>query len=145
MPERRPGPPEDEGWRDIHLDDIVRGVGSLIGFVSSVAESLSSGANQSRTPAARPVNRGQPLAHLDPGAAEPAVDLFDEGAEIVLVVDWRDGDAGQVEVSVQDDVLSLGFGGAAPAVDLLLPGVVDPASLRLSARNGISEIRLRRA
>lgn len=145
MPDR--SDPKDEGWRDIHLDDIVRGVGSLIGFVSGVAESVGSTMNQSRTPAARPVNRGQPFAHVEPevDAREPTVDLFDEGAEIVLVVDWRDGDAGQIEVAVEGDVLSLSFGGAAPALDLLLPGVVDPSSLRLSARNGISEIRLRRA
>ncbi len=146
MPERPARPPQDEGWRDIHLEDIARGVGSLINFVSDVVESFGSAIGQTRTPAARPLS---PRSAWPQGAgpAEPRdllLDLFDEGAEIVLVIEWPD-DAGPLEVSVQDDVLTLAFEGEAPAIDLLLPAIVDPASLRLSARNGISEIRLRRA
>lgn len=147
MPERPGRPPQDEGWRDIHLDDIARGVGSLINFVSDVVESFGSTVGQARTPAARPISPRPAGAPADADAADQRdllLDLFDEGEEIVLVAEWPD-DAGPLEVSVQDDVLTLAFADEAPPIELLLPAVVDPASLRRADRNGIVEIRLRRA
>jgi hypothetical protein len=152
MPERTPRPPEDEGWRDIHLDDIARGVGTLIGFVSGVVSTVGSAVNQNRTAAARPLG-GRPVARpWSPGppaapapTREPLLDLFDEGDEFVLLVEWPDGDPALIEASARDDVLSLAFGAEAPAVDLLLPAVVDPASLRRRERNGTVAFRLRRA
>lgn len=152
MSDRTPDSPADEGWRDIYLDDILKGVGSFINLVSDVVESVGSAVSQSRTPAARPrVPLPQAPRHLGmaaqaAGVREPIVDLFDEGEEIVLVIEWPYGDEGRIEVGVQDDVLSISMGGELPySADLLLPGVVDAATLRQSYRNGISEIRLRRA
>jgi HSP20 family molecular chaperone IbpA len=148
MPEHTPQRSEDEGRRDIQLEDLARGVGTLINFVSDVIESVSSAVSQPRSSAARPLSRPPLQAHTGTEATnvrQPLLELFDEGEEIVLVVEWLDGDASQIEIGVEDDVLSLSFGGEAPAVDLLLPAVVDPSSLRLAVRNGISEIRLRRA
>lgn len=148
MPGHQAESPQDEEWRDIHLDDIVRGVGALVNFVSDVAAQLGSTVNQSRTAAARPLNAGLPRAaeaEAALGLREPLVELFDEGEEIVLVVEWPDGDVGQLAVSVEDDVLSLSFGDGAPIIDLLLPAIVIPSSLRQRASNGICELRLRRA
>jgi HSP20 family protein len=147
MSDRAPRPPEDEGWKDIHLDDIVWGVGSLLTFLSGIVEGAGSAANQSRTPAARPIGSG--TLHRAPDLAadprEPLLDLFDEGEEIVVVVEWPDGDPSQIEAEANGDVLALSFGGGAPDADLLLPAPVDPAVLRRSTRNGVTEIRLRRA
>jgi hypothetical protein len=153
MPERPAYSPQDEGWRDIHLEDLIRGAGALITFVSDVAAQLGSAVNQTRTPAARPFNNAPRFPYAAtysppqtaPAVRAPLVELFDEGEEIILVVEWPDGDVGQLSVSVEDDVLSLAFGAGAPNIDLLLPALVNPSSLRQQTRNGIAEIRLGRA
>jgi hypothetical protein len=162
MPEYPPRR-EDDAPREGPILELARNVGALVNFVTDVAAQIVA-AGQAYAPAERPLETYRPTfrpsAHptFTPGfrpygaeqrlasaAREPLVDLFDEGEEIVLVVEWPDGDVEQIAVSVQDDVLALGFGAGAPAVDLLLPGAVEPSSLRQQARNGIVEIRLRRA
>lgn len=162
MPEDPPRR-EDDAPREDPLLGIARGVGAMVNFVTNVAGQIAA-ASQPPSPGARSReifrSNFRPTATPDfsPGlrpygseqrlavaGREPLIDLFDEGAEVVVVVEWPDGDVEQIEVSAHDDVLALSFSPDAPAVDLLLPGAVDPASLRRQARNGIAEIRLRRA
>ncbi|NTV64239.1 MAG: hypothetical protein HGA65_11975 [Oscillochloris sp.] len=154
---------DDEPPREGPIFDLARSVGSLLHMVSDVANQIAA-SSQTYAPPPRPPQFYRPtfrpsanptfMTGFQPSGAdqrlaaagrEPLVDLFDEGAEIVIVVEWPDGDVEQIEVSVQDDVLALAFGAGAPALDLLLPAAVSPASLRRQARNGIVEIRLRRA
>lgn len=161
MPEE-PTRREDAAPREDPLVALARGAGALVSFVGDVAARLAA-ASQERA-AARPFGGYRPTfrpsanpsftgglrpsgaePRLAPAAREPLVDLFDEGDEIAIVVEWPEGDVDQIEVSVEGDVLTLIFGAGAPAVDMLLPAAVDPASLRRQARNGIVEIRLRRA
>jgi HSP20 family molecular chaperone IbpA len=120
----------------------------FISLVSSVVESVSA-PSPARSHEVRPP-AGQSPVRLGGGSAlagvrDPVVDLFDEGVELVLVIEWPYGNAEQLRIDVEDDVVSLAFGGEWPfSTDILLPGVVDPASLRRSSRNGITEVRLRR-
>jgi HSP20 family molecular chaperone IbpA len=151
MPEPDRRPPDEQEWRDIHLDDIIRGVGSFISLVSSVVESVETAVGTGRSHELRaPATQTAP-ARIGAGAAlagvrDPLVDLFDEGDEIVVVVEWPYVDEGQLQVEVQDDVLSLTIGGEWPySTDLLLPGSVEAASMRQIYRNGLTEVRLRRA
>ncbi|MEN9934071.1 MAG: hypothetical protein RLZZ387_650 [Chloroflexota bacterium] len=150
MPEQGRTPPEEQEWKDIHLEDIIRGVGSFISFVSGVVETVETAVGQRSHEVRKTGPQQTPPARLGAGAAvagvrDPVVDLFDEGEEIVLVVEWPYVDEGQLLVEVQDDVLSLAIGGDLPyATDLLLPAAVDPPSLRQTYRNGMTEVRLRK-
>lgn len=149
MADRKTPPPADDGWRDIHLDDIIKGVGTFISLVSDVVEAV----NNNRGTRARPLGRNeQPApARLSAGSAlagmrDPIVDLFDEDEEIILVVEWPYVDEGPIKVELQDDVLALTIAGERPyTAELLLPGAVDAATLRQTYHNGMTEVRLRRA
>jgi HSP20 family molecular chaperone IbpA len=152
MSDRRELPPNDDGWRDIHLEDILKGVGTFITLVSDVVETVGSAVNQSRRDPSRPLAQAASSAPARLGAGsllagmrDPIVDLFDEGAEIVLVVEWPYVDQAPIQIDVEDDVLSLTIGGDRPyTTDILLPGVVDAATLERTCRNGITEVRFRR-
>jgi HSP20 family molecular chaperone IbpA len=152
MSDRREHTPNDDGWRDIHLDDILKGVSTFITLVSGVVETVGSAVNQSRRDPSRPLAPAAPSAptrlgagSLVAGTRDPIVDLFDEGAEIVLVVEWPYVDQAPIQIDLQDDVLSLTIGGDRPyRTDVLLPGMVDATTLERACRNGITEVRLRR-
>jgi len=144
--------PNDDGWRDIHLDDIVRGVSSFIAMVSDVVETVSSSVNQSRRDPSRPLASTAPSAparlgagSLVAGTRDPIVDLFDEGAQIVLIIEWPYVDEAPIQIDLHDDVLSLNIGGERPyATEILLPGLVNASTLERACRNGITEVRLQR-
>jgi HSP20 family molecular chaperone IbpA len=117
MPDRREPSPNDDGWRDIHLDDIVKGVSTFITLVSGVVETVGSTVNQSRRDPSRPLTQPAPsvparlgAGSLLAGMRDPIVDLFDEGAHIVLVVEWPYVDEAPIQIDLQDDVLSLIIG-----------------------------------
>lgn len=97
--------------------------------------------------------RVQPFGNIRPTpqgpevdeAREPLVDLFDEGAEILLVAELPGADQADIAVELHGDILAIEVGGARRyAKELLLPAPVDPDSLRQSYRNGILEIRLKK-
>lgn len=77
---------------------------------------------------------------------EPLVDLFDEGQEIVVVGELPGVDEEEIHIEVQDDILSLETTGERKyAKEILLPEAVDAATLRKTYRNGILELRLKKA
>jgi len=77
---------------------------------------------------------------------EPLVDLFDEGQEIVVVGELPGVDEEEIHIEVQDDILSLETTGERKyAKEVLLPEAVDAATLRKTYRNGILELRLKKA
>jgi HSP20 family molecular chaperone IbpA len=149
MADRKAPAPPDDGWRDIHLEDILKGVGTFITLVSDVVEAV----NNTRGTRARSIGRAeQPApARLSAGSAlagmrDPIVDLFDEDEEIILIVEWPYVDEGPIRVELQDDVLSLTIAGERPyTAELLLPSAVDATTLRQTYHNGMTEVRLRRA
>ena len=76
---------------------------------------------------------------------EPLVDLFDEDQEIVIVVELPGVSEEELQVEVQEDILSLETTGQHKyAKEILLPQTVDSASLQRTFRNGILELRLKK-
>jgi HSP20 family protein len=74
---------------------------------------------------------------------EPMVDTFDEGAEVVVVAELAGVAEGEIQVDVQEDILTLQTTGAYKyAKEVLLSGPVDAAGMSKSYKNGILEIRL---
>jgi len=77
---------------------------------------------------------------------EPLVDLFDEPDEIVLVAEMPGANEEDVSVELHDDVLVLETTGERKyAREVLLPAAVDAASLQKTFRNGILELKLKKA
>jgi HSP20 family protein len=77
---------------------------------------------------------------------EPLVDVFDEPDEIVLVAEMPGANEEDISVEVHGDVLALETGGERKyAREVLLPAAVDPESLRRTFRNGILELKLKKA
>jgi HSP20 family protein len=76
---------------------------------------------------------------------EPLVDLFDETQEILVVAELPGVLEEEIQVEIQDDVLSLQTTGERKyAKEVLLPSTVDPASLQKTYTNGILELRLKK-
>jgi len=77
---------------------------------------------------------------------EPLVDLFDEEQEIVIVAELPGVSEEEIHIEVQDDILSLETTGERKyAKEILLPGTVEATTLQKTYRNGILELRLKRA
>jgi len=77
---------------------------------------------------------------------EPLVDIFDEGEAILVVVELPGIDEEEIEIEIQDDLLSLSTKGERKYVkEMLLPHLVDPATLTTSYKNGILELRVSKA
>jgi len=76
---------------------------------------------------------------------EPLVDLFDEAEEIVITVELPGAAEEEIQIEVEEDILSLETGGENKyAKEILLPSAVDSASLQTTFRNGILELRLKK-
>ena len=74
---------------------------------------------------------------------EPMVDLFDEGEEIVVVIELPGVAEEEIQIEVHDDVLCLETAGERKyAKEILLPSAVRGEGLRRTYRNGILELRL---
>ena len=77
---------------------------------------------------------------------EPLVDVFDEPDEIVLVAEIPGANEEDVSVELHDDVLVLQTTGERKyAREVLLPAAVDAASMQKTFRNGILELKLKKA
>jgi HSP20 family protein len=76
---------------------------------------------------------------------EPLVDVFDEAQEIVIAAELPGVSEAEIKIEIQDDVLSLETNGERKyAKEILLPAVVEVASLQKTYNNGILEIRLKK-
>ena len=76
---------------------------------------------------------------------EPLVDLFDEAEEIVITVELPGVGEEEVQIEVEEDILSLETTGERKyAKEILLPEAVDTTSLQKTFRNGILELRLKK-
>lgn len=91
--------------------------------------------------------RAQPKQPQPSEVMEPAVDIFREDEEIVIVAEVPGADLADLEVRVQDDVLYLSTQPTARRSyrkEIKLDSSVDSGSLKATCRNGILEIRLRK-
>jgi HSP20 family protein len=76
---------------------------------------------------------------------EPLVDVFDEEQEIVVAAELPGVVEEEIRVDIQDDVLSLETTGERKyAKEILLPALVDAATLQKTYKNGILELRLKK-
>jgi HSP20 family protein len=133
MSEQHDRKPAEESFQEDVLEDIVKGVGSLLLMASEFVEALgSSGAPQ-----------------FDAGSAArstlrpPQIEIFDEGRELVVVIELPGVSDDRVSIAVQDDIFVLEIGGQTPRItEILLPRIVDPTTLRHTFRNRILEVRL---
>ncbi len=90
----------------------------------------------------RSTNEGPVVADV----REPLVDVFDEGEEVVLVAELPGVSEAEITIEAQEDILSLQTTGERRyAKEILLSHPVDPESLQRTYKNGILEIRLKRA
>jgi len=95
-------------------------------------------------PRPRPGRRPQ-KAPKPPEVVEPAVDVFNEPQEIMIVAEVPGVGLEDLELKVEDDVLSLS---TKPAVrrkykkEIKLSSEVDKDTLKATCRNGVLEIRL---
>lgn len=90
----------------------------------------------------RPTEQGPEVVEV----REPLVDVFDEGEELHIVAEVPGVEEREVSAELQGDILQIETTGERRyAKEVLLPAAGDPASLRSSYRNGILEIRVRKA
>ena len=133
MSEQQDRKPDEEGFQDIHLDDIVKGVGSLLLMASEFVGALGSGAAPEFDSASASRSAVRP----------PSIDIFDEGQELVLVIELPGVSDDRVSIGVQDDIFVLEIASHPPHItEILLPRIVDPTTLRHTFRNRILEVRL---
>ncbi len=77
---------------------------------------------------------------------EPLVDVFDEGTEMVITVELPGVAEEDIRVEVQEDIVTLEAGGQRKyAKEILLPAAGAADSLTKTYKNGILEVRLRKA
>jgi len=82
-----------------------------------------------------------------PEAVEPAVDVFREAKEIIVLAEVPGVELADLELKVEDNVLSLASKSSARRnyrKKVKLGSPVDESSLKASCRNGILEIRLQK-
>jgi HSP20 family protein len=72
----------------------------------------------------------------------PLVELFDEGREVLVVVELRGLTPQALFVEAREDILTVEADGERRYFqELLLPAAVDPLPLQRACRNGIVELR----
>lgn len=77
---------------------------------------------------------------------DPIVDIFDEDGSVLLVAELPGVAEGDIELSVEGDILTLTTAGKRRyAKEILLPAAVDAASVQKSYANGILEVRAKKA
>jgi HSP20 family protein len=142
MPEKKEG----ERGQEIHIDlgFGVKGLGDQARGVYGVSVRTSVGGipQVERFGNIRSTEEGPTVDEV----REPLVDVFDEAAEILIVVELPGVDEDEIHVEVRDDILSLETTGERRyGKEILLSQVVDPASLQKAYKNGILELRLKKA
>jgi HSP20 family protein len=76
---------------------------------------------------------------------EPLVDVFDEGDIIVLVAELPGAAEEEIQLEIQDDILSLQTTGQRKyAKEVLLPAAVEAGPLHKAYKSGILELRLKK-
>jgi HSP20 family molecular chaperone IbpA len=117
---------------DQALGAILKNMGAALDILAETID--TAGANL-----ARPASQNQ----VDAGTYDLPIDIFDEGPELLVVIELPGARPDDIRVSAQDDILEVEMAGEPGSTrELLLPALVDPASLQWTYRTGILEIRL---
>ena len=122
--------------------ELDQAFAAILKNVSAALDMLAETIDTAGANLTRPSSRERPRAPVD----DVQIDMFDEGGEMLVVVELPGVQPEQIRVDVQDDILEITTTGAPRyARELLLPALADPASLRWTYRTGILEIRLAKA
>ena len=96
----------------------------------------------------RPKGKRTPAPVPAPEVSEPPLDLFDEDDEIRIVADVPGAELEDLKLKADDRLFSLSTRPGARRGyrrDVELPAAVDPKIVSKSCRNGVLEVRLRKA
>jgi HSP20 family protein len=174
MPRKKKEEPKEEVTVDLGFGGLFKGLGNFLDMVSELAEKGDEVATRTgefrvkglgdkgRAVYGMTVRTGiggiprvEPFGNIRTGEAgepmvadvrEPLVDVFDEDEEIVVVVELPGVAEGEIKVEVQDDVLSLETTGEhSYAKEILLSEAVEATDPEKTYRNGILEVRLKKA
>ena len=122
--------------------ELDQAFAAILKNVSAALDMLAETIDTAGANLTRPSSRERPRAPVD----DVQLDIFDEGREMLVVVELPGVQPEHIRVDVQDDILEITTSGAPRYTrELLLPALADPASLRWTYRTGILEIRLAKA
>jgi HSP20 family molecular chaperone IbpA len=122
--------------------DLDQALGAILKNVSAALDLLAETIDTAGANLMQPSSRKRPSATID----NLQIDIFDEGGEILVVIELPGVRTENIRIDVQDDILDLSTEGSPRfAHELLLPALVKPESLRWTYRTGILEIRLDKA
>jgi len=77
---------------------------------------------------------------------EPLVDVFDENGSVLVVVELPGVADGEIELAVEEDILSLTTTGRRRyEKEILLPAAVEAATMTKTYTNGVLEVRAKKA
>jgi len=155
----------DFGMGKISFGGLFKGLGNLIDLASKLSEEgvekrgeikgLPKGAKgvygfSIRTLAGKPVIesfgniRETAKGPVVEEVREPIVDVFDEEDHILVIAELPGVSEDKIKIEVTGDILNLTASDTDKkyAKEILLPGKVNPASLKTAYKNGILEITL---
>jgi HSP20 family protein len=175
MPEKRERKTDSGVHIDLGFGDLFKGLGSFLDVVSDLVEKAEeikemqgefvAGKTASGEPirgvygfSIRTATGGMPKVEsfgniretakgpVVDETREPLVDVFDENGAVLVVVELPGVAEGEIQVTVEDDILSLKTTGRRRyAKEILLPSAVDPATLTKTYTNGVLEVRAKKA
>lgn len=175
MAEKRTRKPEGEIKIDLGFGDLFKGLGNFLDVLSDLVDKADEikektgeftvGKTASGEPirgvygfTIRTMSGGSPkvesfgnIRETEKGPVvdetrEPIVDIFDEQDAILVVIELPGVAETEIELSVEDDILTLKTTGKRRyAKEILLPAAVDAASMTHSYKNGILEVRANKA
>jgi HSP20 family molecular chaperone IbpA len=130
---------------DQAFEGVFKGIGGIFEALASAIEGVGTATGSAASaPRAQPrptAKQPAPARQAPATQRAPLLDVFDEGRVVLVVAALPGAQPADVEVEAQDDIVALRVSGARPWVhELLLPALVDPATLHWALRNGILEI-----
>jgi HSP20 family protein len=175
MAEKRTRKPEGDIKIDLGFGDLFKGLGSFLDVVSELVDKAEQVQEKTgeftagKTASGEPIRgvygftirtmsgSGSPkvesfgnIRETDKGPVvdetrEPIVDIFDEPDTVLVVVELPGVAESEIELAVEDDILSLKTTGQRRyAKEILLPAPVDAASVSHAYKNGILEVKAKK-
>ena len=133
--------PENDN-REQRDRDLDQALGAILKNVSAALDLLAETIDSAGANLTQPSSRKRSSTKVD----DLQIDIFDEGSEVLVVIELPGVRSENIRIEVQDDILNLSTEGAPRySSELLLPALVKPESLQWTYRTGILEIRLDKA
>ena len=170
---KKAGPAEAEPTVDIGFGSLFKGLGDFVGMLGNLVEAGEQQVNRTGEFKVKGLGDkahgvygvsvrvglgGEPhverfgnIRSTTEGAEvvdvrEPLIDVFDEGDEIVVAAELPGVKEDAIQIEVRGDVLALSSSGERRySKEIVLPSPVDAASMKRSFKNGLLELRLKKA